>query len=152
MIGVSILIAIVAAAVSWAAIPAPNGVIHSCYSSNGTLRVIDSNRSCRPSERRLLWNQRGAQGLRGPAGPTDVYAAEHRGDDFTLPSTENYEKLIELNVPAGSFVVIAKAFLANLATSGGRISFRVACLGLGGCSTARATSSARLGHREVAVT
>jgi len=63
-----------AAAVAFASIPGPNGVIHACYSLNGTLRVIDSSRTCGFGEAAISWNQicpqgpAGPQGAQGPAG------------------------------------------------------------------------------------
>jgi hypothetical protein len=64
----------VAAAISYASIPGPDGVIKSCYTAgNGQLRVIDSAGSCLPTETLLTFNQtgpRGPIGPQGPAGPT----------------------------------------------------------------------------------
>jgi hypothetical protein len=53
-----------------ASIPGPSGVVKGCYSkSSGSLRVIDSKKSCsKKHERTLSWNQRGVQGLQGAQG------------------------------------------------------------------------------------
>lgn len=88
LIGGLLVLATLAAASAWAAIPSGN-VIDSCYQkSNGMLRVLDpATDECRPSERALAWNVQGpignkgekgekgdtgapgSQGLQGPAGP-----------------------------------------------------------------------------------
>jgi hypothetical protein len=58
-----------------AAVPDPQGVVHSCYtSSSGDLKIIDtasSNRArnrCQRGEVALNWNQAGPQGMPGEAG------------------------------------------------------------------------------------
>ena len=48
-------------------IPSANGVIHSCYSSTGALRVVNAT-TCPSGQKTLSWNQKGAAGLPGPAG------------------------------------------------------------------------------------
>ena len=57
---------------AFGAIP-DGGVIHSCYKKSspnqGTLRVLDTGRSCTNSETQLNWNQQGPQGPMGPQGP-----------------------------------------------------------------------------------
>ena len=65
---IALLVALAGVAV--ASIPGPGGVIKACYSkSTGSLRALDSNKSCsRKHERTLSWNQRGPQGLRGLQG------------------------------------------------------------------------------------
>jgi hypothetical protein len=56
--------------VAVASIPGPSGVIRGCYSkSSGTLRVIDSKKTCsKKRERTLRWNQQGPRGLQGFQG------------------------------------------------------------------------------------
>jgi hypothetical protein len=64
----SLLVAVGGVAV--ASIPGPSGVITACYSkSSGTLRVIDSKKTCsKKRERTLRWNQQGPRGLQGFQG------------------------------------------------------------------------------------
>ena len=62
---------LIAAAITYASIPAPNGVINGCYGKgSGVLRVIDSGAGCLPSEIPLNFNQVGPQGPMGPRGVT----------------------------------------------------------------------------------
>jgi type VI secretion system secreted protein Hcp len=59
-------------AVAIAAIPSSSdGVIHACYSTTGSLRVIDAdaNQTCSTGETTLTWNQTGPQGPQGDPGP-----------------------------------------------------------------------------------
>jgi hypothetical protein len=66
------LLAILTVAVGVAAhasIPSPAGVINSCLSNNGVLRVIDSSATCQQNETPLTWNQTGSTGPTGPQGP-----------------------------------------------------------------------------------
>ncbi|MCW2608556.1 MAG: Collagen triple helix repeat-containing protein, partial [Frankiales bacterium] len=54
--------------------PAP-GLIQTCVSSAGALRLVADATSCRTGERSLTWNQRGVQGDRGPAGAAGAQGA-----------------------------------------------------------------------------
>jgi Collagen triple helix repeat (20 copies) len=61
--------------VTYASIPAPNGVITACYvPPSGQLRIIDTSVTpyCNPSEQKVSWNQTGPQGPPGPQGPQGV--------------------------------------------------------------------------------
>jgi hypothetical protein len=63
-------------AVAYASIPDSGGVIHGCYSSLGTLKVIDSpSESCAWGSTALNWNQTGPQGLQGVKGDTGLQGA-----------------------------------------------------------------------------
>src|SRR3954447_16321954 len=55
--------------VTYAAIPGPDGTVHSCFDSRGTLHVIDSDASCPQGETALNFAQKGPQGEQGAAGP-----------------------------------------------------------------------------------
>lgn len=62
--------AVAVAGAALAAIPDGNGVIHACRKvDGGALRVVAKASACRHGERALAWNQRGAAGPTGPAGP-----------------------------------------------------------------------------------
>jgi hypothetical protein len=113
------VLALVAAlgGVAYSAIPDPMGVIHGCYTNQGrTLRVIDSAESCLGSETALNWSQQGpagpagAQGPEGPQGPPGQPPAFTKSVvKVTVPDNVGFVELARLNVPAGRYVVIAKA-------------------------------------------
>ena len=107
--------------VAYSAIPDPMGVIHGCY-LNGmsrTLRVIDSTESCLGSETALNWSQQGPAGPAGPTGPAGAQGPEGPPGQppaftksvikATVPDNIGFVEIARLNVPAGRYVVIAKA-------------------------------------------
>ena len=52
-----------------ASIPGPDGVIDACYTKSGSsLRIMDSEASCKSNETSLSWNQTGPPGPPGPQG------------------------------------------------------------------------------------
>src|SRR5581483_133965 len=64
----SLVVVVVAGAGAFADIPDGN-VVEACYQkSTGQLRIVD-NSGCSAGERKVTWNVRGPQGLRGDAGP-----------------------------------------------------------------------------------
>ena len=106
--------------VAYSAIPDPMGVIHGCYMNTGrTLRVIDSTESCPTNETALNWSQQGptgpagptgAQGPEGPQGPPGQPPAFTKSViKATVPDNVGFVEIARLNVPAGRYVVIAKA-------------------------------------------
>jgi hypothetical protein len=117
------VLALVAAlgGVAYSAIPDPMGVIHGCYTNSGgrTLRVIDSAESCMGTETALNWSQQGptgpagptgAQGPEGPQGPPGQPPAFTKSViKATVPDNVGFVEIARLNVPAGRYVVIAKA-------------------------------------------
>jgi hypothetical protein len=120
---------VAAAGVTYAAIPDPVGVIHGCYdTTTGALRVIDPpTTTCTAGrESALDWSQQGPAGSQGaqgppgsagPAGPAGVTTAytSHRGDvnPVQVPNEHDFQQpkktVLYLDVPAGSYVVWAKA-------------------------------------------
>ncbi|MDQ1687241.1 MAG: hypothetical protein QOK42_216 [Frankiaceae bacterium] len=65
-----------AVALSWAQIPGPDGVIHSCYTrSSGAIRILDSTQTCSSKETSLNWNQSGPVGPTGPKGDAGATGA-----------------------------------------------------------------------------
>ena len=133
------VLALVAAlgGVAYSAIPDPMGVIHGCYANmRGAVRIIDSATSCDPGETALNWSQQGptgptgptgAQGSAGPEGPPGQPPAFTRSvAKVTVQDDVGFVEVARLDVPAGRYVVIAKA----LALAGGSTSFG---LTIGGC-------------------
>jgi hypothetical protein len=79
--------------VAFASIPGPGGVVKGCYSkSTGSLRVIDSKKSCsKKRERSLSWNQqgvRGLQGSQGSQGPAGVNGGQGPQGDSGAPGLD----------------------------------------------------------------
>ncbi len=77
-IAVTAVILTAAGAVAYAAIPDPSGRVNGCYTTNssllgpakGSLRVVDTNESCRAGETPITWSQTGPTGPMGPVGAT----------------------------------------------------------------------------------
>jgi hypothetical protein len=84
LVGVGAIACLIGAGVTFATIPAADGVIFACYSkTDKKLRVIDNSiEACKPDEGPLSWNVRGVagppglQGLQGPVGPRGVQGPE----------------------------------------------------------------------------
>jgi hypothetical protein len=124
--------------VAYSSIPDASGVIHGCYTTQGsrTLRVIDSAESCLGSETALNWSQQGPAGPTGPAGAQGPQGAQGPPGQppaftksvakVTVAADVGFAEVARLNVPAGRYVVIAKA----LALASGSQSFG---LTIGGC-------------------
>jgi hypothetical protein len=106
---------------AWAASSLQSRPIHACYKRHGgALRIAGR---CKHGERPLSWNQvgpvgatgvrgatgktgkAGAQGLPGVPGPSDVYAAGQASG----PLSASYSSFGKLSVPAGSYLIEAKA-------------------------------------------
>ena len=71
----TLLAAGVIATVVRAGIPGSDGLIHGCYSANGStatngtqLNVADSSAACAKGQAEISWNQTGPQGPPGPKG------------------------------------------------------------------------------------
>lgn len=65
------LAAVGAASVATGAIPSGDGSINACYSSDGSLRVLDkeAGKVCNKGWTALSWNKQGVAGRPGPQGP-----------------------------------------------------------------------------------
>ena len=86
-----------------ASIPGPGGTIKGCYKkSNGSLRVIDSAKSCQSSEKALTWN------TKGPAGPSEAFSGQR---DTPVTVQGGGLDIARLDVPGGSYAVTATALL-----------------------------------------
>jgi hypothetical protein len=95
-------IVVAGAGIGWAAIPGSDGVIHACYKDgNGALRVVDHPVSCHGHETAI-----------DLGGPAHGYAAANPGD-VTL-STSTSVSVLKLGLPAGTYLVHAKANLIDL--------------------------------------
>lgn len=85
--------------------------MHACYTSNGTLRVIDLDlgQACKSNERSLDWDVRGSIGYQG-------FGAKH------LPSPTEVE-VGAVTLPPGSYTITATIEINNV----GDISVLIAC-------------------------
>lgn len=119
MLASIIVSAALASAVAWATIPDRGGIIHACYNTTtGSLRVYDSTvlrpEVCGPSEKRLEWNQAGRAGADGVSSAISV----HRSMVSVDHAGAAYVPLITADVPAGTYVIVAKTTLADPGDSG----------------------------------
>jgi hypothetical protein len=134
--------------VAYSAIPDPMGVIHGCYMNAGrTLRVIDSTESCPTNETALNWSQQGPAGPAGATGPAGAQGPEGPPGQppaftksvlkVTVPDNIGFVEVARLNVPAGRYVVIAKAIAfatgsKTLGVTAGGCVLKVGAAGLNG--------------------
>jgi hypothetical protein len=98
--------AVAVAGVAYAAIPSANGTISACKDSKGALKVIDvdAGQKCANGQQLLNWNQQGPQ---GPPGPSDAYFTA--APDKSIVGGAGFQTVAELSLPAGSYVISAKA-------------------------------------------
>jgi hypothetical protein len=93
--------------VAVASIPAPSGVIKACYGKRtGTLRVIDSNKTCsKKRERTLSWNQRGPIGPEGAQGASGKDGAQGPPGPYSevLPSGKTLKGALYLATAITSY-------------------------------------------------
>jgi len=117
--------AVVVSGVSWA-LQSPidgGGVIHGCYQpKTGSVRLM-VNSTCPKSEpMAIAWNQtgqQGEQGIQGPAGPSDTWSARVQNQQAIATTSPYGTDLASVTVPAGNYLVTAKAtILRNTATAG----------------------------------
>jgi hypothetical protein len=91
------------AGVSWASIPASNGVIHSCYkTSTGALSVINSTKvhKCPSGTKSLNWNQTGPAGPAGSARDAGDVASVDQGSGTPSFQTEGLKGWRSVTSPA----------------------------------------------------
>ncbi len=117
-IGAVVVVGLLVAGIAFAAIPDQNGVIHGCYTKQGgLLRVIntESGQHCFSWETALDWNQQGPPGPQGPAGPPGPTAAFVEQGPGPISINPGPNQIGELDLPAGNYVVFARAMLSELA-------------------------------------
>jgi hypothetical protein len=126
--------ALAAGGIAYGSIPASDGTVRACYAkkdglllgipySKGDVRVVDEGTGCRAYEAPLAWNQQGvpgapgAPGAQGPPGPSDAFTV--RQDPNTLVHmTGAPVDVLTLAVPAGEYVLNAKASVGSSGASG----------------------------------
>jgi hypothetical protein len=88
------------AGIAVAAIPDSGGVIHGCYHKHGgELRVVDSAKDCRRSEKSIAWNQKGPAGPPGQAGKGIV--ARPTGSSPVV--SKQYPELVDFPLSANTW-------------------------------------------------
>jgi len=94
------------AAIAYASIPGPDGVIYGCYKTGnpnpGSLIVVDSGASCPSGYVALNWNQTGPQ---GPAGISGWETIRGGGVPANLTGGGYYTATQALHCPTGKFAV-----------------------------------------------
>jgi hypothetical protein len=70
LLGSAVAVAAIVATVAFGAIPDSNGVIHSCYTTKGRVRIVNAATDCVSGETHLSWRQMGQPGPQGPPGAT----------------------------------------------------------------------------------
>ena len=145
-IGAAVLVATVAAAAAYAAIPAADGVISGCYKPyTGVLRLVDAEAGgeCTRTENAIAWNQRGPkgdtgaegaqgpqgpqgaqgtpgpQGPQGPAGPAGVSAVTFASGSAGLPADQSFTHVASKTVPAGDWAAVAYVNVSSDGSFGG---------------------------------
>ena len=112
-------VAVIASA-AWAAIPDASGTIHACADRDGRLRVIDTElgKTCKSSEKRLSWLAAAPPPPPPPpaAQLPDAFVAI-RGASFAVQPTGEFTEVMKLDLPAGNYVVTAKAQVASRGTA-----------------------------------
>jgi hypothetical protein len=115
------LAAIGGASVAIGAIPGASGTITACYSSDGSLRVLDkeAGKTCNKGWMPLSWNQTGPQGASGPQGPKGdqgdtgpshaVVIRREANIVLEKLSGPNFTPVSSMSLPAGQWVISATA-------------------------------------------
>ena len=116
----------VLASAAWAAIPDAGGTIQACADRDGRLRVIDTEagRTCKSSEKRLSWAAATDPPPAPPPPPPspppaqlpDAFVAL-RGATASVQPTDEVAEITKLDLPAGNYVVTAKARLGSQGTA-----------------------------------
>jgi hypothetical protein len=123
---IAVAVIVGAAAGGGWALAAGGSRIHACANKkNGSLRLAGR---CQSTEKAVTWNVKGPQGpqgvkgLRGPAGtngiagaagPSNAFSGSIVGPITITSSTTPGDKVGHLNLAAGSYVILAKAWLEN---------------------------------------
>ncbi len=143
-----------AGGVAYATIPDSSGVIHACMLNKiGTIRLIDPSAGQRCSsslETAVSWNERGQQGVAGPAGLAGPAGPKgdqgDRGPSNAFQTVSSFKQLSEiaydaatLTLPAGTFVVFAKATPQNWSGEEASSNCSLRQAGFGGLDTSWTT-------------
>jgi hypothetical protein len=144
VVAVSLVTVAVAASAAWAAIPDAGRTIHACADRDGRLRVIDTEagKACTPSEQRLAWlaveplpapepppeppppptpaPESPPEPARPPPPPPATLPSAFvvlRASTGSVPPTGEASVIAKLDLPAGNYLVTAKAELGSQGTA-----------------------------------
>jgi hypothetical protein len=128
----AIVLAVGVAATAWAAIPDGTGAISGCYAKKGgKLRVVKAGKTCKKTERPLTWSQTGPAGAAGPRGATGPKGAKgapgrrgptYSADGFDILDNVIPRDLVELSLPAGSYLLFGTGVARNDTDDAGQVS------------------------------
>ncbi len=118
VVAIAIAAVAVVASAAWAAIPDSSGTIHACADRDGHLRVIDTEggKTCKSNESPLSWSSATGPPAPPPAQLSDAFVALRGGTASVQPTGEPTE-ITTLDLPAGKYVVTAKAQLGSQGTA-----------------------------------
>ena len=128
LFGLAALAAAAAGGIAYASIPDANGVIHACYSANGTglpggtpLKIVET--TCTNGQAEITWGQAGPQGARGekgdpgdkgdkgdpgePGAPGISAAYTNYAEDWEPIGNGLTRTVASVTVPAGSYTLSA---------------------------------------------
>jgi hypothetical protein len=95
---------------------ASNKVVKACASKKtGALRLSKNGR-CKRSEKAVSWNKQGAPGTNGTNGAVAGYSALQSGN-LDITADTSYAQVLSKALPAGNFIVNAKAELSAINNS-----------------------------------
>ena len=125
IIGMFVVIGFTLGGIAYAVVPVQSdgdSVIHGCVQkSNGGLRVVDDASQCRKNEKPLDWNAQGAKGDQGDAATSQAYEATG-----SAVLGEGSTQVAALTLPAGNYVLFAKADITGTPAEGGLMAVQCA--------------------------
>jgi hypothetical protein len=127
VLAIAIAAVAVAASAAWAAIPDAEGMIHACADRDGRLRVVDTDagKTCKASEKQLSWAATAPPPPEPPPEPPpapppaqlpDAFVAI-RGATASVQPTDEVTAITTLELPAGNYLVTAKARVGSQGTA-----------------------------------
>ncbi len=113
MASIAMVLAVVTGAVAYAH-GGGGGAVHACVSNvGGIVRIVEPNSGCPATASPLDWNVQGPRGPVGPAGPSEAFATRQPPGGSASIGSEGQVRVLSLVVPAGSYVINAKAMVAK---------------------------------------
>jgi type VI secretion system secreted protein Hcp len=79
LLAVAVIATLGVAAIAFGAVPASDGTIGACFTTNENVRLVDDASQCREGETFTKWNAQGPKGDPGPTGPPGAPGAPGSG-------------------------------------------------------------------------